>query len=301
MPSSTTLLEAKAAATSAAVATEEKSLVNGLASGAVSRVNKELLLHPIDTVRARLQTSEEVRNSSSVGETGLFSNLYDGIVPALVGGVPAGALFFGVKDYSKASFKRMGFSKPTSTVLAVAVTNVPYWLIRSPSEVIKTRRQAGVDGSVGEYASGLYAVGGGGAAGAVEVLRGLYSTYASNYAYACPADIAKFLAYETVCGQMYGLQEGQKVQGIDAAVAGALAGLVSQTLTTPLDVARTRLMTSSVERAAPDNSLEMMASIAQMEGAQTLFSGLTPRAVRAIASGAIQFVSVEYVNDLFRK
>jgi Mitochondrial carrier protein len=126
--------------------TDEESVINGLISGASTRVAKELVLHPIDTVRARLQrppNSEEVL----AYQEGLFDNLYDGLLPALVGGVPAGALFFGVKDFTKKKLRNMGLGKQESTVLSVMVTNIPYWVVRTPSEVLKTRRLIGYDNS----------------------------------------------------------------------------------------------------------------------------------------------------------
>jgi len=281
---------------------QENSFVSGLASGIVSRVNKEILLHPIDTVRARLQTKSRTEPEDSIftistekinrNQTGLYDGLYSGIVPALIGGVPAGALFFGVKDYSKSFFRKAGFDRSTATILSVVVTNVPYWIVRSPAEVLKTRRQAGVDVSALSTLQELWEED-----GISSLSRGLYGNYPSNYAYATPADIVKFLAYESITSNLYGLKEGQKVKGVNAAVAGALAGLVSQITTTPLDVARTRIMTGETE----GNSIQVMQQLAHEEGLSSLFSGLSPRIARAIASGIIQFVSIEYTLDLFRK
>lgn len=184
--------------------------LRGLVSGAVSRVSKEILLHPFDTVRARQQfktTSANNRETTKIdaksGTPGLFSNLYAGLVPALVGGIPAGSVFFGVKDYVKAVLKSAGnnpvpylgpLSREEITVISVAAANVFYWLIRSPAEEIKTRRQVGQQtDSLGlealtklkeEYQrSGVRGVG-----------DLLYGSYLSNFAYALPADIAKFVA-----------------------------------------------------------------------------------------------------------
>lgn len=171
--------------------TDEESVINGLISGASTRVAKELVLHPIDTVRARLQrppNSEEVL----ANQEGLFDNLYDGLIPALVGGVPAGALFFGVKDFTKKKLRNMGLGKQESTVLSVMVTNIPYWVVRTPSEVLKTRRQIGYDNSssVSEMMTKMVEQEG----GVLPAIRSSYASYASNFAYALPADIAKFVA-----------------------------------------------------------------------------------------------------------
>ena len=60
----------------------EDTFVRGLLSGAATRAAKELLLHPIDTVKTRLQLPGANRGSG-----GLLSDLYSGVVPAVVGGV----------------------------------------------------------------------------------------------------------------------------------------------------------------------------------------------------------------------
>ena len=114
---------------------DDESLLNGLISGAATRISKELLLHPLDTVRARQQiattTPEFTRDINN--QKGLYEGLYDGIQPALLGGVPAGALFFGIKDLSKRKLKKLGLNKEQVTIASVALANVAYWVVRNPA------------------------------------------------------------------------------------------------------------------------------------------------------------------------
>jgi len=296
--------------------------ISGLISGAVSRASKEILLHPIDTIRARQQiptaTTKGEDNSNTNANLLLYKDLYDGIVPALVGGIPAGALFFGVKDFSKQQLKSMGLSREAATLLSVTIANVPYWLVRNPSEVLKTRQQVQVQGKDGGYQEEMS----GGSStsykklqamvaaedGSVsKVVSKLYSSYSSNIAYALPADLVKFLVYEYLLNK----KEGQKVEGFEAALKGAAAGLVAQVITTPLDVARTRIMTrkdddvdDGVENGdnflRQESPITMMNKIAKEEGIKALGKGLAPRSVRAIASGAIQFASYELSQNFIK-
>ena len=180
---------AKATASAIAVG-EEESFLNSFISGASTRVAKELVLHPIDTVRARLQRIPD-STGESLSQEGLFDNLYDGLLPALVGGVPAGALFFGVKDFSKQKLRKLGLGKAESTVLSVMVTNIPYWVVRTPSEVLKTKRQIRYDNgsSINEIMDTMVEQEG----GVLEAIQSAYGSYASNFAYALPADIIKFI------------------------------------------------------------------------------------------------------------
>lgn len=260
----------------------EPSFVSSLVSGAASRASKELILHPIDTVRARLQTDRNM--DSNDRSKYLYTDLYNGLVPALVSGVPAGAVFFAVKDSSKKYFrKQQGLDRRTATILSVAAANVPYWLIRNPSEVLKTRQQ--IDGSVEQQSVSLLSF----------IQQGekeeLYRGYFPNIGYAYPADVIKFLVYETFVEEVYG---GRKLVGVEAAVAGACAGLTAQVLTTPLDVIRTNIM-------AEANSASFVSSLTEVYkqgGTKALFRGVNPRAARAVGSGAIQFASYEFTQNL---
>ena len=276
-------------------------LVASLVSGAATRVAKEALLHPFDTVRARMQVP-----SSEVGTgVGLYDDLYSGVIPALVTGVPAGALFFAVKDSSKKKLKSLGFTKQQSTLLSVLAANIPYWVVRTPSEALKTSRQTR-GGTLGEQFSELKEEG----------LGEAYRSYSSNFAYALPADVVKFLAYETLAEALYGRnRDGQKLGGAQAAVVGAMAGLLAQAVSTPLDVARTRIMTKEMYEddsavgvmddnatdALTTDSVKMMGQIWAKEGPKGLFAGITPRLLRAVGSGAVQFATYESSQNMFRK
>lgn len=67
----------------------------------------------------------------------LFKDVFNGLVPALVGGIPSGALFFGVKDSCKSYLKNINaegsllpfaLSKDEITIFSVALANIPYWV-----------------------------------------------------------------------------------------------------------------------------------------------------------------------------
>jgi hypothetical protein len=170
--------------------TSNEEFIRGLVSGAASRAAKEILLHPIDTIRARQQAPGLVSSNQTISNVlTTITDLYSGITPALIGGIPAGAAFFGVKDYTKSRLKKIGLSKELATILAVGAANVPYWLIRTPAEALKTRQQVGNSSDSSFQALlDLYR------SERLEVfLQSIYGSYASNYAYALPADIIKFV------------------------------------------------------------------------------------------------------------
>jgi solute carrier family 25 S-adenosylmethionine transporter 26 len=201
---------------SKAATVEEGGFISGLVSGAVSRASKEIILHPIDTVRARLQTSPDLSllpkrvladsDEVTVTNENLFDDLYSGLTPALIGGIPAGALFFGVKDYTKKKFRKMGLGKAEATLLSVLMANFPYWVVRTPSEVLKTRQQT--DNS--EDATSMMAMIRSDLAqkGLANATSSIYDSYIPNIAYAFPADAVKFLVCKyTLSTCMYSSHE----------------------------------------------------------------------------------------------
>lgn len=120
------------------------------------------------------------------------------------GGLPAGAVFFGAKDFIEEASQQLTpnsltLSRELRTIVAVAVANMPYWIVRTPSEVLKTRdqvRRTTLDPAADSTRRT-----------ALEELRdqwrlrglqgvwgALYGSYFSNLAYALPADIIKFVA-----------------------------------------------------------------------------------------------------------
>lgn len=193
---------------------------NGFISGASINAAKNLILHPIETVKTRLDVGESA---------GLFRDLYAGIVPGLVGGVPAAALFFGTKDLCRQTLRNIGLSPSVSTLLAVMLAQFPYWLIRNPSEVLKTRRR-----TTGSATITLPLT--------ANQIKDLYSGLTNNLLYALPSDWLKFLFYEFFSTQLFHVEEGAVISAQIAITCGALAALVAETICTPLDVARNRIM-----------------------------------------------------------
>jgi len=221
----------------------------------------------------------------------LFNGSYRGITAPLLSNIPAGAVFFAVKDAVKTSLKEQGMAKWMTTSLAVLAAQGPYWLLRNPSEVIKTRQQAGVEG----YGEGTTIVdafklatdkerGGKG-------LSELYKGYWENIIYAYPADVVKFVCYESLSGGRKNLPPAQ------GAMYGAVSTAVAQFITTPLDVVRNRIMADDGEESAKsakdDSYVDKLTVLAREEGFEGLFAGATPRVGKALLSGAIQFATYE--------
>ena len=278
-----TTQQQSAAAETSAVSAE---FVSGLAGGAAQRLVKDIVLHPIDTVKTRLQ-----RAGSRQLTRRAFVDPYAGVLGPLLVGVPAGALFFGVKDATQAALPQM--NDELEEAIVVAVANLPYWALRSPTELVKVRQQLD---DTGKNAFGL-----GRDIVNQEGLSGLYRGALESYAYALPTDLVKFLVYRRLKKNLSApmpstpqrLLLGDPV--LKKAALGSLASATAQLATTPLDVVRTRAMDDDSDLPIPARA----ARVAAEEGPGALFAGVTPRLLRALVSGGLQFGSYEFTKRAF--
>jgi hypothetical protein len=269
---------------------------------------KTLVKYPLDTATVRLQmpnTQYTIQNLQK-----LFSGSFDGITAPLVSNIPAGAVFFAVKDATKSLLKDSGLNLPkwAITTLAVGAAQPLYWLLRNPSEVIKTRLQVGAEGyyeGMSTFDAFQLALSNGGTNSTMmDGMRELYQGYAENILYAFPADIIKFVVYDSLTGG----KGKQNVPPADGAVYGAISTAISQLATTPLDVLRNRIMAEVSDDTNSNDSLSYfgkLTKIAKEEGVGVLFAGSLPKVAKAMLSGAIQFATYEEtkqkMDELFMK
>ena len=273
--------------------------ISGFIAGAALAATKTIVKFPLDTATVRLQIRDSDYSIRDIFR--LLDGSYNGITLSLLSNIPAGAVFFAFKDATKASLKASALSdapKWLTTSIAVAVAQVPYWVVRNPSEVIKVRQQAGIEG-YGEGVSAFDAIqqtlqNSNTTETTRDGFREFYTGYWENIAYSYPADVIKFVAYEA-------LTKGRKdLSPVEGAKAGALATALAQFVTTPLDVIRNRLMTGKDQKGATMSIdepnigyLESLVRLAREEGAGGLFAGANPRVSKAIVSGAFQFATYE--------
>ena len=267
--------------------------ISGFVAGGSLTITKTFVKYPLDTATVRLQmpgTDYSIRDPLR-----LFDGGYRGVLAPLLWNVPGGAVFFAVKDATKSALRESGLPRWATTSLAVAAAQCPYWLVRNPSEVVKTRQQAGVDG-YGEGVStwdAFRSVYEEGKANNGTGFDEFYSGYWENILYAYPADVIKFVCYDTIT------QGKKNLPPLDGAVAGAVSTAVAQLLTTPLDVVRNRVMAGEEPSTEKSPSyIGSLVNLAQEEGVAGLFAGASPRVGKAILSGAIQFATYEETKQI---
>ena len=370
--SSTTLLliSSQSPSPSSSSSIQESSL-SGIVAGASLAATKTLIKYPLDTATVRVQmppSSTLAKNYSITRPFELFDGCWDGITFTLISNIPAGAVFFGVKDAVKTAlvtaaasgtFVPVGLILPKwfTTTIAVAVAQIPYWIVRNPSEVIKVRQQTSQQQSLSSSSSSSSSTAvtaktkkGRSAWNVIQemmipeqdqnlastttgiddtnnalvgntkfslLLSQLYVGYWENVAYAFPADVLKFVIYESLKGYIASDATSSfspsSFSPLEGAIIGATATALSQLLTTPLDVVRNRRMmkvkpsesrlnqSSSDDIRIPDNDPNYYQTIIQLgkeEGLEGLFAGAAPRVGKAILSGAIQFATYEETKTI---
>ena len=135
-------------------------------------------------------------------------------------------------------------------------------------------------------------------------LRGLYAGFSTTIAREIPFSALQLALYETgkqVFAQRYSSREadGPAVPSWAIGILGAVSGGIAAAVTTPLDVAKTRLMTqplggSRAEAALPYRGVwATLVRVQHEEGTRALFAGVQPRVAWISLGGALFFGAYE--------
>lgn len=256
-----------------------------LASGAVAGFTVDAVLFPLDTLKTRLQLAKTVVKAPGA----LFNGLYAGFGPAVVASAPAAAAFFGAYDYVKRVLSEHplgGQEKyaPFCHLIAAAVGDIAGSTVRAPFEVVKQRVQSGVYAGAGAAVRATFAK---------EGLPGFFTGYGSLVIRELPFDAIQFPLYEYLKKVASERKGGRPLQTWETSVCGSIAGAVSATITTPLDVVKTRLMTQSMTAPKYKGIVHGIRTIAREEGPKALMAGLVPRVMWISVGGAIFFGAYE--------
>lgn len=267
--------------------------VSGVVAGSILSVTKCLVKYPLDTVTVKFQMPGSTYSLKDVPR--LLDGSLRGVEGPLLANIPGGALFFAVKDASLLAMDGWDCPRWFKTAIAVAAAQPPYWLIRNPSEVVKTRQQAGLEGydddvsileayrKVRDDAKAKDS----NSSGLGEFYLGFWENNLSAY----PADVIKFVIYDQLTG-------GRKnLPATEGALAGSVSTAIAQWATTPLDVIRNRTMARK-KGSKDDDTTELsyvasLRKIAKEDGVAGLFAGAYPRVARSFLSGATQFATYE--------
>lgn len=252
--------------------------VGSLAAGGVAGIAVDVCLFPLDTIKTRLQAKEGFVRS------GGFAGIYRGLGAAAVASAPAAGVFFAAYDTAKTQFARAYPDMPsTARYMAAAVMGeMASAGVRVPFEIIKQQMQTKMFSSYRlAWRNVVHTMGFGG------VLR----SYVSLVSREVPFALLQYPLYEYFKRQLAGADDAASWR---ISLAGSLAGGISAAATTPLDVAKTRVMLQG-ERG----TYATLFHISRTEGPAALFHGIVPRVLWISLGGAIFFSVYEHARSLF--
>lgn len=246
--------------------------VTSLIAGGMAGTIVDASLFPLDTLKTRLQSKQSFR------QAGGFAGLYKGLGPVLIGSAPTAAVFFitydGIKLLAQPSVHEN--FHPLVHMTAAALGEMMSCLIRVPVEVVKQRRQVMLKDETRKSLRFLY--------------RGYWTTVFRDM----PFSLIQFALWEQF-KNVFGQFLGRKVNSMESAICGAISGAMAAAVTTPIDVAKTRIMLSSKNSPSSEITLRYtICNIYKEEGTSKLFSGVGPRVVWIFFGGLIFFGVYEH-------
>ncbi|XP_076758748.1 mitochondrial S-adenosylmethionine carrier protein [Xylocopa sonorina] len=245
-------------------------------SGAVAGTICDFVTFPLDTLKTRLQSQHGFFKS------GGFKQLYKGLAPVMIGSAPSGSLFFIFYEGIKIGFEpRIPEQYHTFIhMTAASVGEMVACLIRVPVEVVKQRRQAFLRDTQRLP------------------LRTLYRGYGSTVVRDLPFAFIQMPLWEyfKLCWKRHVERECTPLEG---AISGSASVAISATITTPLDVAKTRIMLSSTTVGSDQTRISIMLNTVYREsGFKGLFAGYVPRISGFTISGFIFFGVYEKIKEI---
>ncbi|XP_057443068.1 uncharacterized protein LOC130734597 [Lotus japonicus] len=303
--------------------------------GAVAGAFGEGIMHPVDTVKTRIQSQailNRIENQKgilqmvrSVWQVDGLRGFYRGVLPGITGSLATGATYFGVIESTKNWIED---SHPSlrghwAHFIAGAVGDTLGSIVYVPCEVIKQRMQ--VQGTIKSWSSiarengaaikpgsqiysyytGMFHAGC--SIWKTHGLKGLYAGYLSTLARDIPFAGLMVVFYEGLKDVTeYGKQKWtsspnwQISNSLEGLVLGGLAGGLSAYLTTPLDVVKTRLQVQG-STLRYSGWLDAIHNVWAREGMKGMFRGSIPRITWYIPASALTFMAVEFLRDHYNE
>lgn len=266
------------------------SLICGLLAG----LSVDIPLHPLDTVKTRMQSP-----AGFAGSGGL-RHIWSGVSAVLLVSVPGSAIFFGVYEHARHFIERRAPATLQGEQFAMArdaaaasLADISASVVRVPCEVIKQRMQALRPGG-GPPLTFWETVGRVQAEGA----RGFFAGFGATAMREVPFAFIQMPLFEELKHRHPWTEPALATNdtgrlGLIGMQCGCLAGSISGVATTPLDAAKTRIMLTE-RRAERQGFFRTVAIIWNEGGAAGLFKGGLPRALHCGLGGALWLGAFEW-------
>lgn len=258
-----------------------------LIAGACAGTTVDVALHPLDTIRTRMQSTD------GFWKAGGFRGCYRGILSATLGSSPGAASFFATYETMKQVIKKASNGREhwTHNSLASSCGEVAACLVRVPTAVVTQNMQVGRYNSFTEAVTTVLKERG---------VRGFYVGYSTTVMREIPFSFIQFPIYEGL-KKAWAKAQGKATDPNQGALCGSIAGSIASASTTPLDVAKTRIMLEKVPEGGErvyTGTVTTLNLIYKNEGFGALWKGIGPRVGWITAGGFIFFGAYEWAQKL---
>lgn len=179
-----------------------------------------------------------------------------------------------------------------SQMIAASIGEVAACSVRVPVEVIKQRTQANVGRSSWYNLIKTLETSG---------VRGLYRGYTTTIFREIPFSFIQFPLWEFLKKKTLESKGKPKIDPWESMMCGSVAGGFSAFVTTPLDVAKTRVMLADSQSSlASGNLLHALKSIWRQNCLKGLFAGCVPRVTWISVGGAIFLGGYDMSSQLLK-
>lgn len=260
-----------------------------LIAGGCCGLAVDSFLFPIDTCKTRLQSE------NGFWKAGGFRDIYNGILPVILASVPIAATFFCVYSTVKGLFPSGGNANTIEmgflydfliNLLAASLGEMCAGLIRVPIEIVKQKRQVSeiqyraIDILMHAYKSD-------------GIFNGIYNGYGITLMRDIPFSMIQYPLWEFLNSLAKTLMN-EKPSVFLAACFGSVAGAVASALTTPLDVAKTRIQLADLElpnttKTKKTTPCQIWKALYRKKGVAGVFGGFVPRVMWTTIGGFIWF------------
>ncbi|KAM4650530.1 mitochondrial S-adenosylmethionine carrier protein [Discoglossus pictus] len=264
---------------------EGRPFLASLLAGGTAGMCVDLILFPLDTIKTRLQSP------GGFYKSGGFRGIYAGVPSTAVGSFPNAAAFFVTYESTKRFLHQRcpSYLNPIVHMAAASLGEVVACLIRVPSEVVKQRAQVSPSSATYQILARTLRQ---------EGIRGLYRGYKSTVLREIPFALVQFPLWEFL-KDLWSARQGHALDSWQSAVCGACAGGFAAAVTTPLDVAKTRIMLAKAgSSTAGGNVLFALHQIWRRQGITGLFAGVVPRMMAISLGGFIFLGAYDKVHSL---
>ncbi|XP_049880185.1 S-adenosylmethionine mitochondrial carrier protein-like [Pectinophora gossypiella] len=262
-----------------------------LLAGAVAGFSVDVTLYPLDTLKTRLQSQQGFHKA------GGFRGVYKGLMTVVATSMPMSALFFMSYEGTKSTLLPHAASHwaPAVHMFAASVGEVFACVIRVPAEIAKQRKQTYVGSGTRSAISILLE-----AYKSEGMRKGVYRGFLSTVARDLPFSFIELPVWELMKATVRQHNNGE-ITSLQSAVCGSLAGGFAAAATTPLDLAKTRIMLAEHTTSPKLRVLAVLEHTYCTRGLRGLFAGVAPRTTAFMIGGFVFFGVYDDVKAVLEK